>query len=81
MYLGGLLDGSGVGREEFLFFASDEHEGIILILFIVGGEFDIGDHFIIELILSIGWIYCFLFGFEPQFVFVVVSDGHSKISI
>ena len=41
------------GKEGFLFL-SDEHEAVVIIGFIVGGEFDVGDDGVVVLILGGG---------------------------
>ena len=79
-YLWDFLLCSWVEGEDGLFLISDKHEGIVFIIFIVGGEFHVGNHEVIELILNKMIIYLFFFSFEPKFSFTF-SDRHHKIYI
>jgi hypothetical protein len=47
-----LLTGSIIEGEEVFLFLADEHEAVIVIVLLLGGEFDIGDDEVIVLVLD-----------------------------
>ena len=49
-----VIGGAGVEGKEGFLFLSDKHEAVVIIGFIVGGEFDVGDDGVVVLILGGG---------------------------
>lgn len=47
-----IIGGAGVEGEEGFLFLPDEHEAVVIIGFVVGGEFDVGDDGVIVLVLG-----------------------------
>lgn len=50
-YLGNFLVSLGVRSEESLFFLADEYETVVVILFVLTSQLNIGDHAVVELVL------------------------------